>query len=91
MRPITLRKMFFPRHRAAQVLQRQPVLRQCPLLPYVPLLDVGSASVLVPRGVLERMFSKYSEAAFILFSFLGKEKRTASVAVLLEKVFLFMG
>lgn len=28
-----------------QVLQRQPVLRQRLLLPYVPLLDAGSANV----------------------------------------------
>ena len=28
-----------------QVLQHRPVLRQRPLLPYVPLPDVGSANV----------------------------------------------
>ncbi|MCQ5054222.1 MAG: hypothetical protein ACLS2X_03850 [Coprococcus sp.] len=28
-----------------QVLQRRPVLRQCIVLPYVPLPDVGNESV----------------------------------------------
>ena len=43
-----------------QMLQRQPVLRQCPLLPYVPLLDVGNASVLVVNRALDSSLPKYS-------------------------------
>lgn len=30
---------------STQVLQRRPVLRQCFILPYVPLPNVGSANV----------------------------------------------
>lgn len=41
------------------------------------------------KRALEILLSRISSIIFSNFG--GKEKRTASVAVLLEKVFLFMG
>lgn len=41
------------------------------------------------KRALEILLSRISSIIFSNFE--GKEKRTASVAVLLEKVFLFMG
>ena len=40
-----------------QVLQHQPVLRQRPLLPYVPLLGAGSASVPAMKILNGEVFS----------------------------------